>query len=286
MKNSIIASLIIFIGVLVSCQKDNLTELNLNRKATTRLENANQLDGKWTLVGVSGGFAGTNTNFQSGLITWNFNENNQQLTVVNNNPVSNAIYDGLQTGNYTYNNSIMVSCGNETTPLNIINSFESCYTISNNTLVINNNQIADGFQLTLVRVENCNSNYIIFGHFYGECVGEACIEKFKLTATNIYEDTNDVYPGTNVLTPPNYVLLTNEKFLETQDLMSFFPNSLLAENNTTIGMPDASDGGGLYIEYHFNGIHKTFLIDQFKINVPTNYHAFMDKVNEKIALLQ
>ncbi len=286
MKNSIIALFIIFTELLVSCQKENLIDLDLNRKATTRLENLNQLSGTWTLITISGGFAGINENFQPNVITWQFSENNQLITVINNNPPTNAIYDGLPAGNYNYNNTIQVNCGNETVPLNIINSFESCYSISNDTLVINNNQIADGFKLTLVRVHNCNSNYIIFGHFYGECGGEACIEKFKLTATIIYEDTNDIYPGTNLVSPPNYVQLSNDKFLAAQDLMSFFPNSLLSETNTTIGMPDASDGGGLYIKYHFNGIHKTFLIDQFKQNVPSNYHTFMDKVNEKIALLQ
>jgi hypothetical protein len=286
MKNIKIILLTIFIGILISCQNEHLNELNLNRKATTRLENANQLSGTWTLVNISGGFAGTNTNFPAGWITWEFNEANQTVIVVNNNLFDAPLYDGPESGTYNYNNSIITSCGTETIPLNIINQFESCYEITNNTLVINNNQIADGFKFTLVRVENCNSNYIIFGHFYGECGGEACIEKFKITATKIFEDTNDVYPGTNVLTPPNYVQLSNEKFLATQDLMSFFPNGLLAETNTTIGMPDASDGGGLYIEYHFTGVHKIFLIDQFKQNVPSNYHAFMDKVNEKIALLQ
>ena len=36
-------------------------------------------------------------------------------------------------------------------------------------------------------------DYLIFGHFYGECFGENCIEIFKLEADALYEDDNDVY---------------------------------------------------------------------------------------------
>jgi hypothetical protein len=128
-------------------------------------------------------------------------------------------------------------------------------------------------------------NYIVFGHFYGECGGETCVERFKLTSTKIFEDTSDIYPSNNTFTPI-YVQLPNAKFIAAQDLMSFFPNELLNETNPVIGMPDYSDGGGIYIDYNFNGVHKYWLIDQFKQNVPENYHAFMDKVNEKISLMQ
>jgi hypothetical protein len=108
----------------------------------------------------------------------------------------------------------------------------------------------------------------------------------KIVSKNSFEDINDVYPGTITQTVPNYVQLPNQKFLVTQDLMTFFPPELLNDSNAIIGMPDASDGGGLYIEYNFNGIHKKWQIDQFQQNVPQRYHTFMDKVNEKINQLQ
>jgi hypothetical protein len=278
---------IIFFGFLTSCQKDTLFDSDKN--ATRRNENSNQLTGKWTLVNIAGGIPGSSIGFPPGWITWKFNETTHLLEVINNNQYGNPAYDGLQTGNYSFTSNIIpFNCENNYQSLAITNQFESCYNIANDTLIIRNYQIADGLQFSLVRVNECatSSNYVVFGHFYGECGGEQCIEKFKLTHDKIFENTNDVYPGTNTSEPPNYVQLSDEKFLAAHDLMSFIPNSLLAETNTTIGMPDASDGGGLYIEYHFNGVHKTFLIDQFKQNVPSNYHAFMDKVNEKIALMQ
>jgi hypothetical protein len=278
---------VLLIGLLTSCQKENLFDSDKN--VTRRFENSNQLTGKWTLVHIAGGIPGSSIGFPPGWITWKFNETTNSLEVINNNLYANPVYSGLQTGNFTFTNNITPSnCETNFQSLAITDQFESCYNIANDTLIIRNYQIADGLQFTLVRINECDtsSNYIVFGHFYGFCGGETCIEKFKLTSDKIYEDTNDVYPGTIGATNPNYVQLSNEKFLAAQDLMNFFPNSLLAETNTTIGMPDASDGGGLYIRYHFNGVDKVWLIDQFKINVPSDYHAFMDKVNEKIALMQ
>jgi hypothetical protein len=126
-----------------------------------------------------------------------------------------------------------------------------------------------------------NEDYLIFGHFYGFCVGENCIEIFKLTNDTLYEDSNDNY-GIN---PLNFEPLDNSKFKLAEDLMLYFPEKLLTENEAIIGCPDCADGGGLYIEYSKNGIIKHWKIDQMKMNVPTYLHAFMDKVNEKISLI-
>ena len=126
-----------------------------------------------------------------------------------------------------------------------------------------------------------NEDYLIFGHFYGFCVGENCIEIFKLTNNTLYEDSNDNYS----INPLNFEPLESTKFELVKDLMLFFPEKLLTENEDIIGCPDCADGGGLYIEYSKNGIVKHWKIDQMKMNVPTYLHAFMDKVNEKIALI-
>jgi len=126
-----------------------------------------------------------------------------------------------------------------------------------------------------------NSDYLIFGHFYGECGGENCIEIFKLGSDNLYEDTKDQYPNANSFYDGSYVKLSDEKFNMTKDLMDFFPYDLLNETNTVIGQPDAGDWGGLYIEYKFNGTRKFWLLDLMKTNVPSKYHNFIDKVVEK-----
>ena len=60
---------------------------------------------------------------------------------------------------------------------------------------------------------------------------------------------------------------------------------VLDEESIVIGMPDYADGGGLYIEYHYFGEHKFWLIDQMKTNVPDYLHGFIDIVNEKISII-
>lgn len=135
-------------------------------------------------------------------------------------------------------------------------------------------------------IELSNSDYIIFGHFYGLCSGEQCIEIFKLEKEKLFEDTRDQYPSSNDFYDGNYVQLSQQKFDEIKDLKDSFPTDLLDETEVIIGQPDAGDWGGLYIEYNLNGVRKFWLLDQKKDNVPTKYLDFIDKVNEKISLLQ
>lgn len=128
---------------------------------------------------------------------------------------------------------------------------------------------------------NKDGDYLIFGHFYGFCAGESCIEIFKLTDTKLYEDTEDNY----ALEQFNFEEKENEKFNLAKDLIDYFPTELLSETENVLGCPDCSDGGGIFIELSKNGTVNSWRIDQFKQNVPDYLHNFMDKVNEKISLI-
>jgi hypothetical protein len=164
----------IFIFVFVACQEDKPV-------TNQRQKSNNDLEGSWTLVNVSGGFAGMTNNFQPGWILWTFNPTTQLISISNNNPMENSLHDGFETGNYPFsNNTTTSSCENNYQPLSITTVFDGCYSITNNTLTIRNAQIADGFQYTLVRFNDCDNqnNYLIFGRYYGFCGGENCIEKF------------------------------------------------------------------------------------------------------------
>ena len=125
------------------------------------------------------------------------------------------------------------------------------------------------------------TNYLIFGHFYGFCIGESCVEIFKLTDEKLYEDTTDNYSGEDL----NFIQLGNDKFEQVKDLADIFPNQLLTDNTSTFGCPDCADGGGLFIQYSENGNIKSWRIDQVEGNVPAYLHDFMDAVNEKIGII-
>jgi len=144
--------------------------------------------------------------------------------------------------------------------------------------------------LVVCNFYNCTSNdsieinkkdYIIFGHFHGMCIGENCIENFKLTGDTLYEDLKNDYSHTDF----EFVAMNNDKFEQVKNLMDFFPSKLLNEKESVLGCPDCADQGGLFIELSKNGIVKSWRIDSQKEAVPSYLHSFMNKVNEKITLL-
>ncbi|MDE0917918.1 MAG: hypothetical protein OSA04_06385 [Flavobacteriales bacterium] len=143
--------------------------------------------------------------------------------------------------------------------------------------------------ITIAITTSCNKecitlneqNYLVFGHFYGMCAGEGCVETYKLTNMKLYEDLIDDYSGQNL----DFVELDNETFEQVSDLADFFPNQLLSESETVFGCPDCADGGGLFIQYSDNGNLQSWRIDQMQENVPSYLHSFMDHVNEAIVLI-
>jgi len=129
------------------------------------------------------------------------------------------------------------------------------------------------------------SGYLVFGQFYGFCIGDDCVQIFKLEHDNLLEDTKKEYPGRSDFYEGSYVGLDNSHFEQVKDLIDYFPEEMLNEVDTVFGCPDCMDQGGMYIEYNFNGIRKFWIIDNFTGNVPAYLHDFMEKVNEKIDLI-
>jgi hypothetical protein len=148
------------------------------------------------------------------------------------------------------------------------------------------------FSLGFVLLLSCNKDddevsaapqpdYIIFGHFAGECFGEECVEIFKLTNTQLLEDTTDNYSAKSL----EFVELPANKFNLVNDLNRSFPSELLSLSDSTFGCPDCVDQGGLIVQYAINNSVKTWRIDRLKNNVPVYLHDFMDKINEKIEFI-
>lgn len=79
--------------------------------------------------------------------------------------------------------------------------------------------------------------------------------------------------------------LNNDVFEQVKDIVDDFPNQLLSDDTAIFGCPDCADGGGLFIEYAQEGVIKSWRIDQVKSNVPAYLHDFIDKVNEKISII-
>jgi len=121
-------------------------------------------------------------------------------------------------------------------------------------------------------------DYLIFGHFYGHCIGEECIEIFKLTDEGLFEDVSDSYLATEFEFSP----LGAEAFNVARDLQQALPAPLLNSTDSSFGCPDCADQGGLYIEISTNGERRSWRIDQDKSMVPGYLHFYMDKINQVI----
>ena len=59
--------------------------------------------------------------------------------------------------------------------------------------------------------------YLTFGHFYGFCQGESCVEIFRIDAEDIYEDSLDNYPG-NTLYDGSYQVLDRSLRTKIRDI--------------------------------------------------------------------
>ena len=123
--------------VVLSCNSDD--DAQQNTEPT--------LFGPWSLVNVSGGFAGVNDDFEIGTITWNFNLENLELTVTNTN-TTNVIFDGLPSGTYDY--ALLTPIDEDASV--VINTFSyDITTLSSSQLVLDEGIAFDGFLLTFNR---------------------------------------------------------------------------------------------------------------------------------------
>ena len=128
-----------------------------------------------------------------------------------------------------------------------------------------------------------DSSYIIFGHFYGFCQGETCIETYKLTNESLLEDTKDNYSFDPELA--HFVLLDDNLFERVKGLRENIPTKLLTIEETTIGQPDAGDWGGLYFEIVTPERRQYWMIDKMRSNLPDFLIPFANEIENAINII-
>lgn len=143
--------------------------------------------------------------------------------------------------------------------------------------------MAPACQTAYHELETASPDHIIFGHFYGECAGEQCVEIYKLTANSLYEDIKDEYPSFHKAYDGSFLLLDDSLFEKVNGLRNEIPIGLLKVNPTVIGQPDAGDWGGIYFEIINDGERKYWLIDRKEANIPEGLRAFVGTIGNKIA---
>ena len=126
---------------------------------------------------------------------------------------------------------------------------------------------------------------MVFGHFYGECVGEGCVEIYRIDKFSLIEETSEQYPADEFYSFEESTQLSEELREQVIDLLDNVPDELWDETATVIGVPDGGDWGGIYVEILSDKGMRYWLLDQNEQNMPAVYNEFVDRINEKIALI-
>ena len=126
-------------------------------------------------------------------------------------------------------------------------------------------------------------DYILFGTFAGYCIGEQCIEIYKIQTSKLFEDTADTYPNLTPNPLRKYVLLEDSIYQKIKNFQDSIPLEILNEPSKTFGCPDCADGGGNYIKLYFkNGQTKEFLIDRSYTNSMSAMPIYATKLTIQI----
>ncbi|MCI0708134.1 MAG: hypothetical protein L0Y80_11695 [Ignavibacteriae bacterium] len=128
------------------------------------------------------------------------------------------------------------------------------------------------------------ADYLVFGRFAGLCLGEQCVEIFKIEKTALFEDTLDQHPAN--LYNGSYVRLSDEQYNEVSHLTAIVPYDVFSLQDGVIGQPDAHDQGGIYLELVKDGVRRSWRIDTVKERIPEFLHAFLDSAQAAVNKLQ
>lgn len=133
-------------------------------------------------------------------------------------------------------------------------------------------------------------DYIIFGDFYGECVGPKCVNIFKIRDGEIFQDTTHIYPSRNSFYSGKWIKLPKTMMNSVNDSINNIPSELIAEKSNIIGEPDSHDQGGIYLEIYRNEndkhIQLFWLIDRDFNNIPNYLHNYLRTLESVIDSLK
>ncbi|HBH24949.1 MAG TPA: hypothetical protein DDY13_16210 [Cytophagales bacterium] len=126
-----------------------------------------------------------------------------------------------------------------------------------------------------------NDDYIVFGRFYGYCLGEKCIDIYKFTDQKILEDSRDQYPNYIESYPGSFDQDLTENWYKYAEIhLPEVPVALFQEQDTIVGMPDAADWGGVYFEINQNGEKRYWLLDNNSDNLPEYLVDFKNALHD------
>jgi hypothetical protein len=129
--------------------------------------------------------------------------------------------------------------------------------------------------------------FFVFGHFYGECGGEGCVEIFKLEDGKLFEDTLDQYPNSTAPYVGAWIELPAAKYQDVKDIIEEIPAALYAESEVVLGQPDGGDWGGIYVQTidPATNTARFWLLDKMETNMEAVYNEFVNEIEQRIELI-
>ena len=125
------------------------------------------------------------------------------------------------------------------------------------------------------------NDYVVFGHFYGFCSGEQCIELYKYQGGKLYEDQRDYYPTSTLPYDGKWVQLEDTLAVLGEEVRRSLPDSMLLYTDSIFGMPDAVDQGGTYVELNRGGVRYYWVMDNSQGGLPEYMQPFSELVRER-----
>ena len=122
---------------------------------------------------------------------------------------------------------------------------------------------------------------LLFGQYFGLCGGEQCVEIFKFENDLLYEDTLDIYPSRDIYMGA-YIPLDHTVFEEVESVRDEIPSYLLQRPDTTFGIPDAYDQGGLYLAYLQGQQEYYWHLDRDENNIPDELRSYQRQLRDLI----
>ncbi len=131
-----------------------------------------------------------------------------------------------------------------------------------------------------------DSNYFMFGTYYGMCAGAECVNIYKIEGNKLFKNNTQLKPDAANFYKGTFSELSQNQYDSVSDIEDKIPQALLDNKATTIGCPDCADAGVIYVEYSKNGQTQHWLIDTQKFKLPQELHDFVDEIFKKLEILQ
>ncbi len=127
-----------------------------------------------------------------------------------------------------------------------------------------------------------DDDYLIFGTFYGECLGN-CTHLFKLEDGRLYAD--EVNIGIPEEIEFEEYPMSEEDYELAEELWDV-PDDITQSDQTIWGCPDCADQGGVYLEIFSTEGRSKYRIDTRNDDLTEDIIAYKDRVLQIVAELE